>query len=88
MNKLELELLVLLDFDVAVCHRAYRRYRDHLEKEMLRDGGGRRAKPQVKPRSPEVEPWTATVVAAAAPPKPNGVPAITPTARELSAADF
>jgi hypothetical protein len=62
MNKLELELLVLLDFEVAVCHRAYR---DHLEKEMLRDGG---AKPQAKP---------------------NGVPAMPPTAsRELLAADF
>jgi hypothetical protein len=65
MNKLELELLVLLDFEVAVCHRAYHRYRDHLEKEMLRDGG---AKPQAKP---------------------NGVPAMPPTAsRELLAADF
>jgi hypothetical protein len=37
MNKLELELLGVLDFAVAVDHRAYDRYREHLEKEMRRD---------------------------------------------------
>ncbi|WVZ87255.1 hypothetical protein U9M48_033924 [Paspalum notatum var. saurae] len=37
MNRLELELLVVLDFAVAVDHRAYGRYREHLEKEMRRD---------------------------------------------------
>lgn len=33
MNRLELELLDVLDFAVAVDHRVYRRYREHLEKE-------------------------------------------------------
>ena len=37
MNKLELELLGVLDFAVAVDHRTYDRYREHLEKEMRRD---------------------------------------------------
>ncbi|KAJ1272912.1 hypothetical protein BS78_06G239200 [Paspalum vaginatum] len=37
MNRLELELLGVLDFAVAVDHRAYGRYREHLEKEMRRD---------------------------------------------------
>ena len=36
MNKLELELLDVLHFAVAVDHRVYHRYREHLEKEMLR----------------------------------------------------
>ncbi|KAF8649712.1 hypothetical protein HU200_013846 [Digitaria exilis] len=36
MNKLELELLAMLDFAVAVDHRAYERYREHLEEEMRR----------------------------------------------------
>ncbi|KAF8651255.1 hypothetical protein HU200_063505 [Digitaria exilis] len=36
MNKLELELLAVLDFAVAVDHRAYERYREHLEEEMRR----------------------------------------------------
>ncbi|RLM64823.1 cyclin-P1-1 [Panicum miliaceum] len=40
MNKLELELLGVLDFAVAVDHRAYGRYREHLEKEMRRDHHG------------------------------------------------
>ncbi|KAL6651444.1 hypothetical protein ACP70R_010369 [Stipagrostis hirtigluma subsp. patula] len=39
MNRLELELLDVLDFEVAVGHRAYGRYREHLEHEMRRDGG-------------------------------------------------
>ncbi|CAL5070154.1 unnamed protein product [Urochloa decumbens] len=37
MNRLELELLGVLDFAVAVDHRTYARYREHLEKEMRRD---------------------------------------------------
>ncbi|KAF0892479.1 hypothetical protein E2562_016787 [Oryza meyeriana var. granulata] len=40
MNKLELELLAVLDFEVMLSHRVYELYRAHLEKEAQRDGGG------------------------------------------------
>ncbi|KAL5214234.1 hypothetical protein ABZP36_003386 [Zizania latifolia] len=40
MNKLELELLAVLEFEVSVSHRVYELYRAHLEKESRRDGGG------------------------------------------------
>uniref|UniRef100_A0A0E0KVK2 Cyclin n=1 Tax=Oryza punctata TaxID=4537 RepID=A0A0E0KVK2_ORYPU len=40
MNKLELELLAVLDFEVMLSHRVYELYREHLEKEAQRDGGG------------------------------------------------
>jgi len=49
MNKLELELLGVLDFAVAVDHRTYRRYREHLEKEMRRDHHGRLCLPGTAP---------------------------------------
>ncbi|TKW06733.1 hypothetical protein SEVIR_7G259800v4 [Setaria viridis] len=54
MNKLELELLDVLDFAVAVDHRAYGRYREHLEKEMRRDHHGL-PKPAIKPLPPLAE---------------------------------
>uniref|UniRef100_A0A0D3G0P8 Cyclin n=1 Tax=Oryza barthii TaxID=65489 RepID=A0A0D3G0P8_9ORYZ len=52
MNRLELELLAVLDFEVMLSHRVYELYREHLEKEARRDGGGggggeRRAAAQV-----------------------------------------
>ena len=50
MNKLELELLGVLDFAVAVDHRTYRRYREHLEKEMRRDHHGRLCLPGALPK--------------------------------------
>ncbi|KAG8066352.1 hypothetical protein GUJ93_ZPchr0004g38549 [Zizania palustris] len=40
MNKLELELLAVLEFEVSVSHRVYELYRAHLEKESRRDCGG------------------------------------------------
>ncbi|EEE61741.1 hypothetical protein OsJ_16267 [Oryza sativa Japonica Group] len=40
MNRLELELLAVLDFEVMLSHRVYELYREHLEKEARRDGGG------------------------------------------------
>ena len=49
MNKLELELLGVLDFAVAVDHRTYDRYREHLEKEMRRDHHGRLCLPGTAP---------------------------------------
>jgi hypothetical protein len=53
MNKLEMELLDMLDFAVAVDHRAYARYREHLEKEMRRDHHrGLHKPPAVKPVLP------------------------------------
>lgn len=38
LNKLELELLFLLDFDVTVSSRVFESYCQHLEKEMLSNG--------------------------------------------------
>ena len=38
LNKLELELLFLLDFDVTVSSRVFETYCQHLEKEMLCSG--------------------------------------------------
>lgn len=38
LNKLELELLFLLDFDVTVSARVFESYCQHLEKEMLCNG--------------------------------------------------
>ncbi|TVU16140.1 hypothetical protein EJB05_39691, partial [Eragrostis curvula] len=79
MNKLELELLVLLDFEAAVGHRDYDTYRDHLEKEMLRDEGvaAKKARPADAPgkQAPVAPPLTAAVVVPQMLPKPNGVPA-------------
>ncbi|XP_022140365.1 cyclin-U1-1 [Momordica charantia] len=40
LNKLELELLFLLDFDLTVTARAFQTYCFHLEKEMLLNGNG------------------------------------------------
>lgn len=40
LNKLELELLFLLDFGVTVSSRAFETYCLHLEKEMLLNGNG------------------------------------------------
>ncbi|OEL36974.1 Cyclin-P1-1 [Dichanthelium oligosanthes] len=51
MNKLELELLGVLDFAVAIDHRAYDRYREHLEKEMRRDYHGLPGAAPPKPRT-------------------------------------
>lgn len=39
MNKLELELLAVLDFEVMLSHRVYELYHAHLEKELQRDSG-------------------------------------------------
>ncbi|KAK3143644.1 hypothetical protein QOZ80_4AG0303050 [Eleusine coracana subsp. coracana] len=91
MNKLELELLLLLDFEVAVSHRVYHRYRDHLQNEMLRHGGGVLTT-AAKARPPA--PLAAAVIAAAAAPrllKPNDVPAnkpFLPTIRQVLAVDY
>lgn len=38
LNKLELELLFLLDFGVLVSSNVFENYCQHLEKEMLRNG--------------------------------------------------
>ncbi|GJN26366.1 hypothetical protein PR202_gb14292 [Eleusine coracana subsp. coracana] len=96
MNKLELELLLLLDFEVAVSHRVYHRYRDHLQNEMLRHGGGGVLTTAAKARPPaapsKMAPLTAAVIAAAAAPrllKPNDVPSNKPpTIRQVLAVDY
>uniref|UniRef100_A0A0A9HPX4 Cyclin n=1 Tax=Arundo donax TaxID=35708 RepID=A0A0A9HPX4_ARUDO len=97
MNKLELELLGVLDFEVAVGHRAYDRYREHLEKEMRRENGSAgTALPKARTAAPsKPPPLTKRPVPAAAAAGgrehdrrvPNGVPA-KPSLRELWAFDY
>ncbi|CAN6229662.1 unnamed protein product [Urochloa humidicola] len=62
MNRLELELLGVLDFAVAIDHRTYARYREHLEKEMRRDHH-RHAVPGVVAPKPKPKPKTRTAAA-------------------------
>uniref|UniRef100_A0A0D9W9W5 Cyclin n=1 Tax=Leersia perrieri TaxID=77586 RepID=A0A0D9W9W5_9ORYZ len=53
MNKLELELLAVLDFEVTLNHRVYQLYRDHLHKEARRYGAaGGDKEPAVAPPAP------------------------------------
>ncbi|XP_062183550.1 cyclin-P1-1 [Phragmites australis] len=97
MNKLELELLDVLDFEVAVGHRAYDRYREHLEKENLREYGlpgaasKARAAASIKPLPPLAEERSAEVGDGRREEHdrmlPNGVPA-RPSLRELWAFDY
>ncbi|XP_062226846.1 cyclin-P1-1-like [Phragmites australis] len=94
MNKLELELLGVLDFEVAVGHRAYDRYREHLEKEMCREYGlaGTAPKPRTAASSDSKPPAPPAERVAAAGDKhdrrlPNDVPA-KPSLRELWAFDY
>ncbi|KAL5216442.1 hypothetical protein ABZP36_007843 [Zizania latifolia] len=68
MNKLELELLAMLEFEVSVSHRVYELYRAHLErKESQREGGGgengrRRRRP---PNGKVAHDWRSQVTTAA-----------------------
>ncbi|AES67281.1 putative cyclin [Medicago truncatula] len=55
LNKLELELLFLLDFKVMVCPRVFESYCLHLEKEMLVNGTGLKIERILSPKSFETE---------------------------------
>ncbi|KAL6843991.1 hypothetical protein ACP4OV_025664 [Aristida adscensionis] len=93
MNRLELELLDVLDFEVAVGHRAYDRYREHLEKEARREAtinGGpppraAAAAPSRRPAAPPVRGGGGEVRVRR--PAANGVPARPLLVRELWAVD-
>uniref|UniRef100_A0A0A9GR12 Uncharacterized protein n=1 Tax=Arundo donax TaxID=35708 RepID=A0A0A9GR12_ARUDO len=92
MNKLELELLGVLDFEVAVGHRAYDRYHEHLEKEMRRENGmaGAAALPKERTAASGKPPVAVAATAAAGEHDrrfPNGVPA-KQSLRELWAFDY
>ncbi|XVE49766.1 hypothetical protein DITRI_Ditri01bG0107800 [Diplodiscus trichospermus] len=51
LNRLELELLFLLDFGVTVSSRVFESYCFHLEKEMLIHGGGQKVERGISPVS-------------------------------------
>jgi hypothetical protein len=55
LNKLELELLFLLDFKVMVSTRVFESYCLHLEKEMLVNGTGLKIERTLSPKSIETE---------------------------------
>ncbi|CAK8536568.1 unnamed protein product [Lathyrus sativus] len=55
LNKLELELLFLLDFKVVVSSRVFESYCLHLEKEMLVNGTGLKIERTLSPKSFETE---------------------------------
>lgn len=55
LNKLELELLFLLDFRVTVTSRAFESYCFHLEKEMLVNGTGLKIERALTPKAIENE---------------------------------
>ncbi|XP_022763982.1 cyclin-U1-1-like [Durio zibethinus] len=49
LNRLELELLFLLDFGVTVSSRVFESYCFHLEREMLKNGGGQKVERGISP---------------------------------------
>lgn len=51
MNKLELELLFLLDFRVMVSSRVFESYCFHLEKEMVINGTGMKIERALTPKA-------------------------------------
>lgn len=55
LNKLELELLFLLDFKVMVSSGVFESYCLHLEKEMLVNGRGTKIERTLSPKSIEKE---------------------------------
>ncbi|KAL5082049.1 hypothetical protein RYX36_010470, partial [Vicia faba] len=55
LNKLELELLFLLDFKVVVSSRVFESYCLHLEKEMFVNGTGLKIERTLSPKSFENE---------------------------------